>query len=351
MNRIEIQRPDDWHLHLRDGEMLNAVVPATARVFGRAIVMPNLKPPVRTPADARAYRDRILAALPEGSRFEPLMTLYLTEATTIDDIHQAAESDFVHAVKYYPAGATTNSESGVRDLERVYPVLEAMEKHGLPLLMHGEVTDGDIDVFDREAVFIERHLQKLRKRFPELKMVLEHATTADAIDFVESAPGPTAATITVHHLMYNRNALFDGGLRPHHYCLPLIKRERHRRALVAAATSGSERFFLGTDSAPHPKHAKESDCGCAGVYSAPAAIELYAEVFAAAGALDKLEGFASRHGPAFYGLEANADRIVLEQSDRRVPEEIRCGENIIVPLFAGQAPGWYVSEGAKARGD
>jgi len=344
VNRIKIRRPDDWHLHLRDGKLLSAVVPATARIFGRAIVMPNLKPPVRTVADAHAYRHRILAALPEGTGFEPLMTLYLTETTTIDDIRAAAESEFVHAVKYYPAGATTNSDSGVRDLERVYPVLEAMEKHGLPLLMHGEVTDGDIDVFDREAVFIERHLEKLRARFPELKMVLEHATTADAIDYVESAPGPIAATITVHHLMYNRNALFDGGLRPHHYCLPLIKRERHRQALVAAATSGSERFFLGTDSAPHPRHVKESDCGCAGIYSAPAALELYAEVFEAAGALDKLEGFASLHGPAFYELEPNKDSIVLEKRDWTIGSELAAVDETIVPLRAGTPIAWQYRE-------
>ncbi|MDZ7789307.1 MAG: dihydroorotase [Xanthomonadales bacterium] len=344
MNRIEIRRPDDWHLHLRDGEMLTAVVPATARAFGRAIVMPNLKPPVRTVADASAYRDRILAAVPSGSDFEPLMTLYLTETTTVDDIREAADSDFVHAVKYYPAGATTNSDSGVRDLERVYPVIEAMEKHGVPLLMHGEVTDSDIDVFDREAAFIERHLEKLRSRFPELKMVLEHATTSDAIDYVESTPGPIAATITVHHLMFNRNALFDGGLRPHHYCLPLIKRERHRRALVKAATSGNERFFLGTDSAPHPKHAKESDCGCAGVYSAPAALELYAEVFEAAGALDKLEGFASLHGPAFYGLERNEERIVLEKRNWTMDAEVTAGGEIIVPLRAGAEISWRIKD-------
>jgi len=342
VNRIDIRRPDDWHLHLRDGEMLAAVVPATARAFGRAIVMPNLKPPVRTVGDARAYRERILAAAPEGSAFEPLMTLYLTETTTADDIREAAESDFVHAVKYYPAGATTNSDSGVRDLERVYPVLEAMEKHGLPLLMHGEVTDADIDVFDREAVFIERHLEKLRSRFPELKMVLEHATTSDAIDYVESAPGPIAATITVHHLMFNRNAIFEGGLRPHHYCLPLIKRERHRQALVAAATSGNERFFLGTDSAPHPKHAKESDCGCAGVYSAPAAIELYAEVFEAAGALDKLEGFASLYGPDFYGLAPNDERITLEMQTWQLEAELTAGGDTIVPLRAGKSIGWQI---------
>ncbi|RFF29774.1 dihydroorotase [Wenzhouxiangella sediminis] len=344
MNRIEIRRPDDWHLHLRDGDMLAAVVPATARVFGRAIVMPNLKPPVRSLEDARAYRDRILAALPEGSSFEPLMTLYLTETTTPEDIREAAESDFVHAVKYYPAGATTNSDSGVRDLERVYPVLEAMERHGVPLLMHGEVTDGDIDVFDREAVFIERHLEKLRPRFPELKMVLEHATTADAIDYVKSAPGPIAATITVHHLMYNRNALFEGGLRPHHYCLPLIKRERHRQALVAAATGGNERFFLGTDSAPHPRHAKESDCGCAGIYSAPAAIELYAEIFEAAGALDKLESFASLHGPDFYGLPHHEDRIALEKREWTLDAELAAGGETIVPLRAGASIGWQVKD-------
>lgn len=338
-----MRRPDDWHLHLRDGKMLAAVVPATARAFGRAIVMPNLKPPVRTVADARAYRDRILAVRPEGSDFEPLMTLYLTETTTADDIREAAESDFVHAVKYYPAGATTNSDSGVRDLKRVYPVLEAMEKHGLPLLMHGEVTDSEIDVFDREAVFIERHLEKLRPRFPALKMVLEHATTADAIDYVESAPGPIAATITVHHLMFNRNALFEGGLRPHHYCLPLIKRERHRQALVRAATGGNPRFFLGTDSAPHPKHAKESDCGCAGVYSAPAAMELYAAVFEAAGALDKLEGFASLHGPDFYGLPRAERRIVLERFDWRIPDSVDAGNEVVVPLHAGRRPGWQLT--------
>ncbi len=340
MNRIRIRRPDDWHLHLRDGAMLNTVVPATARNFGRAIVMPNLKPPVRTVADAAAYRERILAACPAGSDFEPLMTLYLTETTSVDDIRQAAESEFVHAVKYYPAGATTNSDSGVRELERVYPVIEAMEKHGLPLLMHGEVTDSDIDVFDREAVFIERHLEKLRSTFPGLKMVLEHATTSDAIDFVQSAPGPIAATITVHHLMFNRNALFEGGLRPHHYCLPLIKRERHRQALVVAATSGNERYFLGTDSAPHPKHAKESDCGCAGVYSAPAAIELYAEVFEAAGALDRLEAFASLNGPAFYGLAPNEDTIELERTPWQMERELTADDDTIVPLRAGSEIVW-----------
>jgi dihydroorotase len=340
VNRIRIRRPDDWHLHLRDGALLTAVVPATARSFGRAIVMPNLKPPVRTVADAQAYRERILAACPTGSNFEPLMTLYLTETTTVDDIREAAESDFVHAIKYYPAGATTNSDSGVRELERAYPAIEAMEKHGIPLLMHGEVTDGDIDVFDREKVFIDRHLEKLRTQFPALKMVLEHTTTADAVEYVNAAPGPIAATITVHHLMYNRNALFEGGLRPHHYCLPLIKREHHRQALVAAATSGNERFFLGTDSAPHPKHAKESDCGCAGVYSAPAAMELYAEVFEAADALDKLEAFASLNGPAFYGLPPNAETIELEKRPWRMERELAAGPDTIVPIRAGDEITW-----------
>ena len=320
--------------------MLKTVVPATARSFARAIVMPNLKPPVRTVADAHGYRERILAARPDGSDFEPLMTLYLTETTTIDDIREAADSDFVHAVKYYPAGATTNSDSGVRELERVYPVIEAMEKHGVPLLMHGEVTDGDIDVFDREAVFIERHLEKLRSTFPGLKMVLEHATTSNAIEYVKSAPGPIAATITVHHLMYNRNAMFEGGLRPHHYCLPLIKREQHRQALVAAATSGDRRFFLGTDSAPHPKHAKESDCGCAGIYSAPAAIELYAEVFETANALNQLEAFASLNGPAFYGLAVNEGVIELEKREWTLAGEINVGDESIVPLRANQRIGW-----------
>ncbi len=345
VNRIRIRRPDDWHLHLRDGAMLKTVVPATARSFGRAIVMPNLKPPVRTVAEAQAYRERILAARPTGSDFEPLMTLYLTETTTADDIRQAARSDFVHAVKYYPAGATTNSDSGVRKLERVYPVIEVLEQQGLPLLMHGEVTDADIDVFDREAVFIERHLDSLRTTFPDLKMVLEHATTQDAIEYVQAAPGPIAATITVHHLLYNRNALFEGGLRPHQYCLPLIKRERHRQALINAVTSGNERFFLGTDSAPHPKHAKESDCGCAGIYSAPAAIELYTEVFEAAGALDKLEAFASLNGPAFYGLPVNEDFIELEKHSWVMEREITAAEDTIVPLRAGQPIGWQQSNG------
>ena len=292
MTRLTLTRPDDWHLHLRDGEVLASVLPDTARRFARAIVMPNLKPPVTTVAHARAYRDRILQALPSGARFEPLMTLYLTDLTPPAEIARAKASGFVHAVKYYPSGATTNSENGVTDLQRVHAVLAAMEQHDLPLLLHGEVTDSAIDVFDREAVFIERHLAPLVRAFPGLRMVLEHITTSGAAEFVSEAPDNVAATITAHHLLLNRNAMFEGGLRPHHYCLPVLKRETHRRALVAAATSGNPKFFLGTDSAPHPRHAKESACGCAGIYTAHAAIELYAEVFEQARALDLLEAFA-----------------------------------------------------------
>ena len=342
--RLTITRPDDWHLHLRDGAMLDRVVPDTARCFARAIVMPNLKPPVTTVDAAAAYRDRILAVLPEGHGFEPLMTLYLTENTAPDEIRKAKASGFVHAVKYYPAGATTNSDNGVRDLRRVIPVFEAMQEVDLPLLLHGEVTDHDIDVFDREAVFIERHLKPLNRRFPELRTVLEHITTKDSADYVLAAPGQVAATITVHHLLLNRNAMFEGGLRPHHYCLPLIKRETHRQALVAVATSGNPKFFLGTDSAPHPKHAKESDCGCAGIYSAPAAIELYAEVFDQAGALDKLEGFASLHGPDFYRMPRNTDSITLEKSDWQVPASIIAGDDVIVPLRAEGTVSWRLDD-------
>jgi len=340
---LTLTRPDDWHLHLRDGEMLEQVVPDTARCFHRAIVMPNLKPPVTTVAAAGEYRQRILDALPEGMKFEPLMTLYLTDNTSPDEIRRAAESDFVHAVKYYPAGATTNSDSGVTDLKHARPALEAMQEFDLPLLLHGEVTDPDIDIFDREAVFIERHLQPLVRDFPELRMVLEHVTTGDAVDFVRTASIRVAATITVHHLLLNRNAMFVGGLRPHHYCLPIIKRETHRRALVAAATGGNPKFFLGTDSAPHPRGAKESDCGCAGVYSAPAALELYAEVFEQAGALDRLEGFASLHGPRFYGLPQNTDTIVLERRDWQVPDELGSADEPVVPLRAGQTVRWRLA--------
>jgi len=339
---LTITRPDDWHLHVRDGEMLGAVLPDTARQFARAIIMPNLKPPVATVELALAYRDRILAALPDEADFEPLMTLYLTEQTTPDDIRQAADNPFVHAVKYYPAGATTNAASGVRDLERVMPVIEEMEKQGLPLLMHGEVTDSEIDIFDREAVFIERHLDGLVKRFPGLPMVFEHITTSAAVDFVLAAPDNVAATITAHHLLLNRNAIFDGGLRPHHYCLPVLKRESNRQSLVKAATSGNPKFFLGTDSAPHPKSAKESDCGCAGVYSALHAMEFYAEVFDDAGALDKLEGFASFHGPDFYRLPRNPDTLTLVAEPQEIPETVDFAVEDGVPLRAGGQTRWSV---------
>ncbi|WP_308389649.1 dihydroorotase [Acidithiobacillus sp. AMEEHan] len=342
IEEIRILRPDDWHLHLRDGIMLRTVLPDTAARFGRAIVMPNLKAPVTTVAAAQAYRQRILAALPEGMAFTPLMTLYLTEATTVEEIRAAKASGIVHAVKYYPAGATTNSENGVRDLRRVNAVLAAMEELDLPLLMHGEVTDPAVDVFDREAAFIDRHLLSLRRDFPGLRMVLEHVTTRAAVDFVQAAGPRTAATITAHHLLLNRNALFQGGIRPHHYCLPVLKREQHRQALLAAAISGSPQFFLGTDSAPHPRSAKESACGCAGIYTAHAAIELYAEVFAQANALDRLEGFASRHGPAFYGLPCNHDQTALRRETWTVPESMHSGEETIVPLRAGEQVFWRI---------
>ncbi|WP_424681236.1 dihydroorotase [Frateuria sp. YIM B11624] len=337
---LTLIRPDDWHLHLRDGALLAAVLPHTARCFARAIVMPNLKPAVTTVALARAYRERILAALPAGMTFEPLMTLYLTEATTPADIAEARASGFVHAVKYYPAGATTNAASGVTDLRRCYPVFEAMQKHGLPLLMHGEVTDPDVDVFDREPVFVERHLTTLLRDFPALRMVLEHITTREAAQFVRGAPAHLGATITPQHLLMNRNAIFAGGLRPHAYCLPVLKRETHRQALIEVATSGDPSFFLGTDSAPHPRHAKESSCGCAGIYSAHAAIELYAEAFEAAGALDRLEAFASIHGPDFYGLPRNTGTITLHRQPWTVPEEVDFGGVPGVPMRAGETIAW-----------
>ena len=342
--RIEITRPDDWHLHLRDGAALASVVAHTARQFGRAIVMPNLKPPVTTVAQAEDYRRRILAALPADTSFQPLMTLYLTENTPVEEIARAKESDSVFAVKYYPAGATTNSQSGVRELSRVYSVLEAMERHDLPLLLHGEVTDSDIDIFDRERVFIDRHLMPLRERFPGLRMVLEHITTRDAVEFVGQASANLAATITAHHLLLNRNAIFEGGINPHHYCLPILKRETHRAALVDAATSGSGHFFLGTDSAPHVRSAKESACGCAGIYTAHAAIELYAEAFEQAGRLEQLEGFASFHGADFYRLPRNTDRITLERRPWTVPDAYEMAEEACQPLRAGQTIGWSMVE-------
>ncbi len=337
---ITLTRPDDWHVHLRDGAVLADVVPHTARQFGRAIVMPNLKPPVTTTAMAAAYRERILAALPAGMRFEPLMTLYLTDNTSADEIRRAVDSGFVKAVKLYPAGATTNSDAGVTDLKRCMGALETMQELGLPLLIHGEVTDADIDLFDREAVFIERVLQPLRKSLPGLRVVFEHITTKDAADYVRDAEGDIGATITAHHLLYNRNAIFKGGIRPHYYCLPVLKRETHRQALLQAATSGNPRFFLGTDSAPHPKGLKEHACGCAGCYTALHAMELYAQAFELAGALEQLEGFASFHGPDFYRLPRNADKVTLQRTDWIIPDEVRMGDATLVPLDAGQPLHW-----------
>ncbi len=336
INAITITRPDDWHLHLRDGAALQAVLPDTARQFARAIVMPNLRPPVTTTDLAEAYRTAILQALPGGMTFEPLMTLYLTDNTSADEIKKAKASGFVHGVKLYPAGATTNSDSGVTNLGFCAEALEAMEQVGMPLLMHGEVTDANIDVFDREKVFIERNMETLLKRYPKLKIVFEHITTKDAADFVTSAPNNVAATITVHHLLMNRNDMFAGGIRPHHYCLPVLKREEHRLALVKAATSGNPKFFLGTDSAPHAKGSKEAACGCAGIYTAHAAIELYAEAFEAAGCLNKLEAFASFYGADFYGLPRNQDKITLCKESWQVPTSIPFGDDELMPLRAGQ---------------
>ena len=346
--RVVLTRPDDWHLHLRDGAMLTSVLTDTARQFARAIVMPNLQPPVTTVDRARGYRERINAALPAGHRFDPLMTLYLTDSTSPVEIERVKASGFVHALKYYPAGATTNSENGVTDLKRISAVLTAMEKHDVPLLIHGEVTDPAVDVFDREAVFIERHLVPLVDAFPGLRIVLEHITTRAGAQFVAEAPVNVAATITAHHLLLNRNALFAGGLRPHHYCLPVLKREQHRQALLDAATSGNPKFFLGTDSAPHRRNAKESDCGCAGIYTAHAAIELYAEAFEQANALDRLEGFASFHGADFYRLPRNPDNIVLERRAWTVPELIGIeggdSDDAIVPFRANQPVLWQLVE-------
>lgn len=344
MQELTLIRPDDWHLHLRDGANMASVLPDSARRFGRAIVMPNLKPPVTTVELAAAYRDRIVAALEPSSAFQPLMTLYLTDNTTVSEIEKAKSSGFVQAVKYYPAGATTHSENGVTDLKRVYNVLEAMEKMGLPLLLHGEVTDPDIDIFDREAVFIERHLLPLTRNFPGLRMVLEHITTRNAAQFVGDAGKQIAATITAHHLLLNRNALFVGGVRPHHYCLPILKRETHRQALIQAATSGNPKYFLGTDSAPHPRQDKESACGCAGIYTAHAAIELYAEIFEAADALDRLEAFASFHGPDFYQIPRNQGHITLEKRSWMVPESYPCGVDTLIPLRAGEEISWKLRE-------
>lgn len=341
MQTLTLTRPDDWHLHLRDGDAMKAVLPDTARRFARAIVMPNLKPPVTTVAQAAAYRERILSAVPPGLTFTPLMTLYLTDNLPADEIDRAKESGFVHAVKLYPAGATTNSDAGVTDLKKCVPTLARMEKLGIPLLVHGEVTDPAIDIFDREAVFIDTVLAPLLRDFPALKVVLEHITTKDGAEFVKSAERNVAATITAHHLLLNRNAIFAGGIRPHHYCLPVLKREIHRQALVAAVISGNPKFFLGTDSAPHAKRTKEAACGCAGCYTAHAGIELYAEAFEAAGALERLEGFASHFGPDFYGMPRNTGKITLVRENWAVPAELPYpADDALVPLRAGETIAW-----------
>jgi len=347
---LTIVRPDDWHLHLRDGGAMRSVVAATARVFGRAVVMPNLKPPVTTVAAASEYRERIAAALPSTSRFAPLMTLYLTDRTTVGEIAAARASGFVIAVKYYPAGATTNSESGVTDLAKVWPVLAAMEKHALPLLLHGEATGADVDVFDRERVFIETSLSRIVREFPALRVVVEHITTREAAQFVADAPRTVGATITPQHLLWSRNAMLAGFIRPHLFCMPILKRESHRQALVAAATSGNPKYFLGTDSAPHPANAKEAACGCAGCYSAHAAIELYAEAFEDATALDRLEGFASLHGADFYGLPRNADTITLRREAWEVPQRYTFGDDSVVPLRAGERVRWRVDAAQNQSG-
>lgn len=342
--RLEITKPDDWHLHLRDGAVLRDVVPAAARQFERAIVMPNLKPPVTTVAEAEAYRRRILDAVPAGESFDPLMTLYLTDRTPPSEIEAAKRSAAVYAVKIYPAGATTNSENGVTDWGLIRETVAEMARVDLPLLMHGEVTDAEIDVFDRERVFLERHLSPLCADFPNLRVVLEHVTTADSVAFVRSAGDNVAATITAHHLLWNRNELFRGGIRPHAFCLPVLKRERHRQALVEAATSDDASFFLGTDSAPHARGRKESDCGCAGIYTAHAALELYAEAFEDAGALDKLESFASMRGPDFYGLPRNEGKVSLIREEQEIAAELPYGDEVLVPMRAGETTRWRIAD-------
>ncbi|MDP9901645.1 dihydroorotase [Variovorax ginsengisoli] len=339
---LTLTRPDDWHLHVRDGAALEAVVPHSARQVGRALIMPNLRPPVTTAEQALAYRERILAAMPAERGFEPVMSLYLTDKLPADEIARAADAG-VRALKLYPAGATTNSDAGVTDIRKTYATLEAMQKHGLLLLVHGEVTDPAIDLFDREAVFIDRVMIPLRRDMPELKIVFEHLTTKEGAHYVRDAGPFTAATITAHHLLYNRNAIFTGGIRPHYYCLPVLKRETHRVALVEAATSGSDRFFMGTDSAPHAAHLKEHALGCAGCYTAMTAIELYAEAFDQAGALDRLEGFASFHGADFYGLPRNTDTITLQRETWTVPETVPYGEATLKPLRGGETLSWRLA--------
>ena len=341
-DRLTLIRPDDWHIHLRDGGVLSHTVADAARTFARAIIMPNLVPPVRDGQQAAAYRERILAARPAESTFDPLMVLYLTDQTSAECIRQAHRDGQAIAAKLYPAGATTNSDSGVTRLEHIFPALEAMADVGMPLLVHGEVTHANVDIFDREKAFIDQQLVGLVERFPTLKVVFEHITTADAVDFVRSAPGRIGATITAHHLLYNRNHMLVGGIRPHLFCLPILKRQRHQQALCDAVASGSEKFFLGTDSAPHARHAKEAACGCAGCYTAHAALELYAEAFDELGALDKLEGFASLHGPDFYGLLRNTDTVTLVRESWAVPASLPLGDQTIVPLRAGESIQWRV---------
>jgi dihydroorotase len=340
MNRVTITRPDDWHLHLRDGNHMRAILPDVGRRFARAIVMPNLKPPVTTTAMAQAYRERIVSALPDGMNFEPLMTLYLTDNTTAAEILKAKASGIVHAVKYYPAGATTNSESGVTELSKCEDALNAMSECGLPLLVHGEVTFPNVDIFDREKIFIDRVLVPLLKKYPQLRVVFEHITTHQAARFVLESPPRVAATITAHHLLLNRNAMFSGGIRPHHFCMPVLKREDDRQALIQAAISGNPKFFLGTDSAPHARDTKEAACGCAGVYTAHAGIELYAEIFGAFNAIDKLEGFASQYGADFYGLPRNPDQITLVKESWDVPKELPYHKDTLVPFRGGGTVAW-----------
>ncbi|WOD09705.1 dihydroorotase [Pseudomonas sp. NyZ704] len=342
-DRLTLIRPDDWHIHLRDGEVLSNTVADASRTFARAIIMPNLVPPVRNGQQAAAYRQRILDARPSGSGFEPLMVLYLTDQTTAECIREAHSAGQAIAAKLYPAGATTNSDSGVTRLEHIYPALEAMADVGMPLLVHGEVTHAEVDIFDREKAFIDQQLVGLVERFPTLKVVFEHITTADAVDFVNAAPDRVGATITAHHLLYNRNHMLVGGIRPHLFCLPILKRQRHQQALCDAVVSGSSKFFLGTDSAPHARHAKEAACGCAGCYSAHAALELYAEAFDELGALSRLEGFASLHGPDFYGLPRNTDTVTLVRESWSVPASMPLGDQTIVPLRAGESIHWRVA--------
>ncbi len=342
MDNLTLIQPDDWHLHVRNGEMLRLVMPHTARQFARAIIMPNLRPPVSTVQQALNYREKIIAALPENSSFTPLMTLYLTDNTTKEEVIAISKCDETVAFKLYPAGATTNSDSGISNLKKIYPILETMQKHDVPLLIHGEVTADQYDIFDRERVFVEQTLTNLAKQFPQLRIVLEHVTTEEAVQFVESTSSNVAATITPQHLLYNRNAILAGGIRPHYYCLPVLKREKHRQALIKAATSDNPKFFLGTDSAPHPTQLKESACGCAGCYSAHAAIELYAEAFEQENALDKLEGFASFHGPDFYRLPRNRSTITLQKTPWTVPERYQQNDIVVTPLKAAETISWQL---------